>query len=218
MIGLVPVVRNRLFDMVSNGKTFALSIPPQNKFIVGSNEINKPSPAALENLRPQAIFDALLLKEIDPENEIALFEQSTETVKDRKTHKDVEQADYEVIVSRKHGKNWYLSRKIIFSRVDLLPHRQFIYNLQAQLVTDAQYDKFANYAGTMLPTSIQIDRPLEGNSIQLTITKASVNQELGDEQFVLTQPPGSQLVDMDRERSTTALNEQRPQEAPKPSH
>jgi hypothetical protein len=36
MIGLVPVVRNRMFDMVSDGRTFELSIPPKNKFYVGS--------------------------------------------------------------------------------------------------------------------------------------------------------------------------------------
>src|SRR5579863_1324254 len=94
MKGLVPVVRSTLFDMVSNGKTFALSIPPQNKFIVGSNQVGKPSSQALENLRPQAVMDALLLKEIDLENERAVLEQSTEIVKDPKTHKDVEQADY----------------------------------------------------------------------------------------------------------------------------
>src|SRR5215470_8570971 len=64
MIGLVPAVRNTLFDMVSNGRNFSLSIPPQSKFIVGSNQIGRPSLQPLENIRPQAIFDALLLKQI----------------------------------------------------------------------------------------------------------------------------------------------------------
>src|ERR1700736_2032453 len=34
---LVPVVRNTMVDMVSNGQTFALAIPPRSKFFVGSN-------------------------------------------------------------------------------------------------------------------------------------------------------------------------------------
>ncbi|HVP52376.1 MAG TPA: hypothetical protein VMT05_09720, partial [Terriglobales bacterium] len=81
MIGLLPVVHNRAFDLVSNGQTFELSIPPKNRFIVGRNDVithntNQP----LENLRPQHILDALLLHEIDPSDEIAVLENSYEAV------------------------------------------------------------------------------------------------------------------------------------------
>src|SRR5271155_4513317 len=38
MKGLMPVVRNTAFDMVSDGKEFKLSIPPKNKFVIGSSE------------------------------------------------------------------------------------------------------------------------------------------------------------------------------------
>ena len=36
MIGLFPIVRNKAFDMVSDGTRFKLSIPAKNKFYVGS--------------------------------------------------------------------------------------------------------------------------------------------------------------------------------------
>lgn len=218
MKGLVPVVRSTLFDMVSNGKTFALSIPPQNKYIIGSNQVGKPSSEALENLRPQAVMDALLQKEIDLENEIAVVEQGTETVKDPKTHKDVEQGDYELIVDRKNGNDWYLSRKIVFNRVDLLPHRQLIYNPHGEVVTDAHYENFTSYEGNIFPTIVQIARPIENYSIQLSIVKLTVNQPLRDDQFALSQPPGSRLVNLDQKNSNaTALNEQQPAaESPKP--
>src|SRR5205085_5319892 len=161
MIGLVPVVRSTLFDMVSNGKTFELSIPPQKKFFVGTNQVGKPSEKPLENLRPQTILDALLLKAVE-QNEIAVLEQSTETVKDPKIHKDVQQADYVVIVLRKEDDRYFLSRRIVFSRIDLLPHRQFIYNKQGELLTDVFYESFTDYGGgTLLPTSITIDSPVE---------------------------------------------------------
>src|SRR5207245_1938479 len=105
----------------------------------------------LENLRPQHIFDALLLKPIDPQNEIAVLEQSTEEVKDPKTHKSVEQMDYEVIVIRRDAdRHWYLSRTIFFNRADLQPHRQLIYNLQGQVATDAHYENFTEYSGVSI--------------------------------------------------------------------
>ncbi len=207
MWGLVPVVRNRLFDMVSNGQTFELSIPPTNKFYVGSNQLVKPSTNPLENLRPQHILDALLLKPIDPENEIAVLDQGTETVKDPKSHKDLEQSDYEVVVVRRENNVWFLSRKIIFSRTDLLPHRQLIYNHDGVVATDAEYAKFINDNGIMFPSVVQIQRPIENYWIQLTISKLRLNQTLKDEQFALVQPPGSQLVNMDQKNSTAnALN------------
>src|SRR5437763_2747998 len=217
--GLVPVARNQLFDAVSNGRTFELSIPPKNKFIVGSNRIVKPSAEPLYNLRPQHIFDALLLKEVDPKSEIAYLEQGTEVVKDQKTHKDVDQADYEVVIVRHEDTGWNLSRKIIFSREDLQPHRQLIYNRQGQIMTDAQYDTFTNYSGILFPAKIHIDRPLENYSIELNITKLTVNAPLRDDQFVLNQPPGSQLINVDQKNgNSTAENSQPSTENPKPMH
>ena len=51
------------------------------------------------------------------------MQNSFEIVTDAKHHQ-VQQADYEIEVIRKGRAGWYLSRKIIFSRTDLLPHRQ----------------------------------------------------------------------------------------------
>ncbi len=42
MIGLFPIVRNKAFDMVSDGDRFKLSIPARNKFYVGHNEVIHP--------------------------------------------------------------------------------------------------------------------------------------------------------------------------------
>jgi len=219
MRGLVPAVRSTLFDMSGNAKGFALSIPGQSKFFVGSNQISRPSIQPLENIRPPVIFDALLLKPIDHQNEIAVLEQGTEMVKDPKSHKDLQQQDYEVIVIRKEGTNWYLSRKIIFSRVDLQPDRQLIYNLQGQVVTDASYETFKDYGGSLLPETVHINRPVEGYSIQITFSKVTANQPLRDDQFVLNQPPGSKVINLDQKNgNTAAANTQSPEENPKPMH
>jgi hypothetical protein len=199
MFGLVPVVRNRLFDMVSNGKTFEVSVPPLSKFYVGSNQkTGPPSPQVLENLRPQPVLDALLLRSIDPETEKAVLEQSSETVRDPKTHKDAFAPNYVVVVIHKDDRGWYLSRKIVFSRVDLMPHEQYLYNRDGQLATFARYEGFSDYGGTQFPSRIDIQRPIEELAITLTVTKLKVNEPMADETFVLTQPPGSKLINLDQ--------------------
>ena len=202
LIGLFPVVRNKAFDMVSDGDSFQLLIPTKNKFIVGRNDVITPSAASLENLRPQAIFDALLLHVIDPKNEIAVLETGSEDVIDPKSHRVVSQPDYMVTIVRRGEQGWFLSRKIVFSRVDLQPHRQIVYDKMGNVATDAHYENFQNFSGINFPATIQILRPQEEYSIVLTIEKMTINAPLKDEQFALAQPPGSTLVRLDQGQST----------------
>lgn len=207
---LVPVVRNTMIDMVSNGQTFSLAIPPKNRFYVGSNrQPNKPSAVpSLEDLRPQHISDALLLKPIDADKETPVLENTTEIVKDPKSHKDAEQQAYAVLVIDKDANGSYLSRKIIFSRTDLLPHEQHIYNRQGQLVEHALYENYTEYSGIMFPAIVSIQRPIEGLAMTISIVKMDVNVPLTDEQFVLTQPPGSQLINVDTKSAAAITDEQ----------
>jgi outer membrane lipoprotein-sorting protein len=205
MIGLFPVVRNRMFDMVSDGENFKFSLPVKGQFIVGRNDVVHPSRKPIENLRPQHIFDALLLHEVDPSNEIAVLEAGTETVIDPRSKKPVEEATYVITIVRRNDSEWSLSRRIVFSRTDLLPHRQIVYDKQGNIATDARYEKFTDYSGVMFPASIHITRPQEEYDILLSIVKLRLNEPLKDEQFALQQPPGSELVRLDATPTTSEV-------------
>ncbi|MBZ5720954.1 MAG: DUF4292 domain-containing protein [Acidobacteriia bacterium] len=206
MIGLMPVVRNRAFDMVSDGLDFKLWIPPKNRFVEGRNDVRSPNAKQpLENIRPQQIYEALLVPEIDPQNEIAVMENAFEIVTDGKGHR-VEQPDYEVAVIRKAGSGWYLSRKIIFSRTDLLPHRQLIYDENGDLATNARYDDYKDYNGISFPSQIEIWRPQEEYDITLTLVKMEMNQPLPDEKFALPQPPGAEVVHLGQPTASSSAD------------
>jgi len=193
MKGLMPLVRNTAFDMVSDGKEFKLWIPPRNKFVVGENNDDNYQPdKRLENMRPQYIYDALLLPEIGPD-EVAVMENGYETVLDARKHR-VEQPDYRLLVVRKGRNGDYLSRRIQFSRTDLLPYRQMIYDQEGNVATDARYHDYKDYDGTSFPTTIEIERPRENYDITLNILKLEVNKPLTDDQFALEQPPGAEVV------------------------
>lgn len=197
MIGLLPIVRNKAFDMVSDGQRFELWIPPKNKFIIGRNDMtSQKTTQPMEAIRPQAIYEALLIKKIDAD-EIAVLENGYETVLDAKRHR-VDQPDYELNVIRRGPNGWFLSRKIIFSRTDLLPHRQLLYNQMGELVTDAHYENQKEEAGVTFPYTIGIYRPQEEYDITLTMVKLQLNQELKDDQFALQQPPGADVVRLDQ--------------------
>lgn len=200
MIGLYPIVRNRAFDMVSDGHDFKLWIPTKNRFVVGRNDVMSPNPTQpLENLRPQIIYEALLLHEIGP-GETAILENGTETVTDEKGRQR-EQPDYVIDVIRSHGDDSWLSRKVIFSRTDLHPNRQLIYDELGTLVTDARYSDYKDYSGLNFPSKIEIKRPEEEYDITLTILKPGLNQPLTDDKFVLEQPAGAQVIHLDHPQS-----------------
>lgn len=197
MIGLLPIVRNRAFDMVSNGDRFELSIPAKNRFITGSDQPTKASSNALENLRPQVIYEALLMPAIDPDHEIAVIEQGRQEVVDEKTHKSVTQANYHIVVLR-HGANntWRLHRKIYFNRADLLPYRQTVYDDQGAIATDVTYSDRQDYNGVQFPSLIEIERPQEEYNIALKMVKLTLNEPLKAEQFQLDVPPGATVTEL----------------------
>jgi len=204
MIGLYPVVRNKAFDMSSDGQNFRVYIPSKNRLLVGRNDVETHSANQLENLRPEVIYEALLIRHIDP-NEIAVMENDTRIVTVGK-NKPVTQADYVIDVVRNDQHGWSLSRKIIFSRTDLLPHRQLIYDEAGNIVTDARYDDYHDYNGSEFPTRIEIIRPQEEYDITLNIIKLELNVPLTDEQFLVEIPAGVQVVNIAQPQASSSSN------------
>src|ERR1035437_3860363 len=72
ILGLYPLVGGTAFDMVSNGSDFKLTIPSQNRFLVGSNDIERRSEHKIENLRPQHFLEALLVQPIADPSKVML--------------------------------------------------------------------------------------------------------------------------------------------------
>ena len=205
MVGLMPIVRTTAFDMVSDGQDFKLWIPTKNRFVIGKNEVATPNTdQPMENIRPQNIYEALLIRRIDPASEIAVLENGYETLHDSKGHR-VLQDDYELTVIQKYEKGWKLARKIIFGRIDLKPHRQYIYSEDGTVATDARYAEYKDFDGFSFPSRIEIFRPQEEYDITLNMLKVDINKPLTDEQFVLEQPAGAVVVHLDRPQSSLAL-------------
>jgi Domain of unknown function (DUF4292) len=205
MVGLMPIVRTTAFDMVSDGQDFKVSIPPKNRFVIGKNEVATPnSDQPMENIRPQNIYEALLIRRIDPNTEIAVLENGYETLHDAKGFR-VLQEDYELTVIQKYEKGWRLARKIIFGRTDLKPHRQYIYSEDGRVATDARYAEYKDFDGISFPSRLEIFRPQEEYDITLNMLKVEINKTLTDDQFVLEQPPGAVVVPLDRPQSSLAV-------------
>jgi len=110
----------------------------------------------------------------------------------------ISRADYVIDVIRNEEHGWVLSRKVVFSRTDLLPHRQLLYDAQGNVTTNAVYWKYKDENGVEFPWQIEIARPQEEYDITLNIVKLELNQPLPDDKFILEQPPGAEVVHLDK--------------------
>jgi outer membrane lipoprotein-sorting protein len=204
MIGLLPIVRSRAFDMVSDGREFKLWIPSKNRFVIGRNDVESHNVRQpLENLRPQVIYDSLLMLSIDPANEIAVKENGAESVTDSKGHR-IEQPDYLIDVIQKGKNGSFISRKIVFSRTDLLPDRQMSFDENGELATDTRYSLYKDYSGVSFPSKIEIKRPQEEYDITLTIVKLELNEPLPDDKFALEQPASADVVHLGQTKTSVS--------------
>lgn len=187
VIGQAPIIRTNIFDMVSDGETFRLNIPPKHKFIVGKTSFTRPAKNALENLRPQHILDALLVPRIDAAREKYSFEESEDS-----GHR------YDVLTVFQPGATaaMFPQRKIWFDRSNLDEARLQSYGPKGNYIEDVQYSNYQDFQGTRYPTLIQITRPVEDYRLTITIQKAVFNQEITPDKFELKKPDGSELVEL----------------------
>lgn len=184
IIGQYPVVRSTAFDMVSNGKEFRISFPSRSLFVIGENAAPTVSSNKLENWRPQAFLDAMLIQPVDPSREKATLLDDT----------DEEHALYFLMIQRtdEHG-NIVPLRSIYFDRVDLQIVRQKVYGPDGNTLSDTRYSNWTDYAGVNFPNTIDINRPTDGYGVVLDVVKMEMNVTLTDQQFTLQQPAGSKL-------------------------
>jgi outer membrane lipoprotein-sorting protein len=184
LIGLYPVVRNKAFDMVSDGTNFKLYVPARNRFLVGRNEIDQPSQNKLENLRPQHFLEAMLVRPIDANRDKLLLENFT----------DEDNAFYVLhVVHVNGGGELQLERTIWFNRYNLLMARQLIFDAAGNMLTDARYAQWQPYDKVSFPKHIEINRPKDEYAVVIDIVKMDINKGVSDDKFVLEQPEGTTL-------------------------
>jgi hypothetical protein len=197
VLGLLPVLNTRAFDLASDGSTFKLLIPHENKAVIGTNTVGKPSSKPLENMRPYIFFDSLMIHGIGADELLSLT-ADTNTVLDPKQKQLLLQPEYDLSVFRKTAESNVLIpvRVIHVSRVDLLPSGEDIYDKDGNIQTQAVYGPYQSFGDFRYPGSITIKRPLEEWQIVITFEKVTVNQTLKDNQFQLDIPTGTQIQNL----------------------
>jgi outer membrane lipoprotein-sorting protein len=179
----------RIFDMASDGKNFTLSIPSKSKAIKGANSLKKKSANALENLRPDFFFDALVVRGLDHDDLYSVGADS-ETVEDTARKHLLTVPEYILSISRRKAGTNELTpvRVVTFNRDDLQPYEQDIYSSAGVLETQVFYSNYQDFEGSEYPSTIKIRRLLDEIQIVLTVEDVKENLPLTDDQFVVSIP------------------------------
>jgi hypothetical protein len=194
VLGMLPVIETRAFDMVSDGNSFTLLIPPKSLVITGTGTVTTPSSNPLMNLRPAVFYDSLLVKKVEPDD-LVYVTSDTGLVRDPKTHHLIAEPDYELGILRRIGNSQQLvpERVLHISRTNLLPFQQDKYDSHGILVTRVLYSDYRTFDQISYPTKIVISRPIDGYQLTLTIEKLAFNHPLADDQFALKIPAGTKF-------------------------
>jgi hypothetical protein len=197
VIGQAPVVGKNIFDMVSNGEEFHVFIPSKNDFIVGPTNLQHPSKKPIENLRPQHLVDALLWTPVSDRAPV-LFEQANET-----------QARFYVLTVLRRASpsnadapnsnpspadEFEIAQKIWFNRADLDVSRIETYAPDGVLASDDRYSNWDAFGEIHYARQIDVARPSDDYQLQITIAKATFNEPIAPDHFILAQPPSTQLI------------------------
>jgi outer membrane lipoprotein-sorting protein len=200
LIGQAPVVAKDIFDMVSDGQTFYISIPSKKNFIVGPANLERPAKTPLENLRPQHLLDAIFWPEI-PADSPPLFEEFSDDA-----------ARYYLLTVLRTARTVEIARKIWFDRSNLQITRLQTFGSAGRLISDVRYGDWQTKndsppsgpsSALPYPRHITLVRPHDDYRLELRITKLTLNEELSEAQFKLEQPPGSERVTLDPNKPAT---------------
>lgn len=205
VIGQAPVVSTNIFDMVSDGHTFHIFIPSKNEFLVGPTQLERVTKNPIENLRPQHLLEAFFWRPIQAGDPVVLEQVEAPPVR-----------YYALSVLRGSGSNLEIARKIWFNRSDLRVSRLQIYGPAGRLDSDISYADWQSLAppnpqetGTpataddksgagpaIFARTFRIARPQQDYQLSVTITKLALNTDIPPDRFSLTQPAGTELVNL----------------------
>jgi hypothetical protein len=188
----VPVTKTAILDLLSVGDDFCAWIPRENKYFTGKNSAKELIAEDLPNspgftMRATHIFEAIIPQSIKLDTPGIHIASNEETNAD---------ARYYVLSVYKEGAGPVIHalRKIWIKRSGLTIARQQVYGEDDKIVSDITYSNEMPVNGLSLPLKIHIDRPVDGYALDMEFKSWRVNPDLPDNAFVLTPPPGAQIV------------------------
>jgi len=191
VLGHLPVLQTKMFDLASDGARFTLVIFPKSIYFQDLNARKGNSPNWYENLRPGPLFDAMVVRGLDKEDLYSVITQ-TVTVEDTAHKRLLAEPEYVLNIQRQkpNSQDLYPVRVIHIHREDLMPYEQDLYDDNGTLETQVIYGPYKDFDGAKYPSTITLKRPQEEYQLMMTVQSLNANPPLTDDQFHEEIPEG----------------------------
>ena len=183
--GEAPLALATVFDMVSDGEIFRVSVPLQNTFIIGDTSAVTEAENPVLNLRPQHVMDALFVDIRDYLADRRILPILEEAFEGRRSF-------YVFSFVDSSGKQ--LKEKLWIDRRNLTLARKQVFGTDGIVQTDVVYNAYKVSNGVAFPQEVFIRRPVEDYSVRIEFVKTELNTSLPDNAFFLPAPVGSELI------------------------
>ncbi len=185
--GEAPLALATVFDMVSDGEIFRVSVPLQNTFIIGDTTAVTEAENPVLNLRPQHVMDALFVDIREYLSNRRVLPVMEEAFEGRRSFYVFMFVDNSRAVPR-------LIEKLWIDRRNLTVARKQIFGKDGIVQTDVVYNAYKVSNGVAFPRDVFIRRPVEDYSVKLEFVRTELNTSLPDNAFFLPAPVGSELI------------------------
>jgi len=187
-------LKNKILSLVSVGDEFRVLYHRENTFYIGPNDAKELISEDLDEIpeipiRADHLIDAIFPKTIllqNPEIPYALKKLQDESMK------------YYVLEVYRSDSSSRLHpiREFWIERTGLTISRQRVYDDdgQGQVVGDITYSDVAQYGKYEIPKKIQIERPLDGYTLNLEFKGLRINPGIEDERFDFQPLPGMKVI------------------------
>jgi hypothetical protein len=92
------------------------------------------------------------------------------------------------------GEELRLERSVYFDRYSLEITRQVTFDATGNIKGDTKYQSWRSYGNVQFPSIIDMERPIDGYELVLTVTDLKINApEVTADRFVLNQPPNAKV-------------------------
>ena len=191
VLGHLPVLQTKMFDLASDGTKFTLVIYPKSEYYQDLNARKGSSPNWYENLRPGPLFDAMVVRGLDKDDLYSVIE-TTVTMEDTINKRLIAEPEYVLNIQRQkpNSQELYPVRVIHIHREDLLPYEQDLYDEKGRLATQVIYGPYKDFNGAKYPSTITLKRPEEEYQLSMTVVTLNANTPLTDDQFHVEIPEG----------------------------
>jgi len=183
--GEAPLALATVFDMVSDGEIFKVSVPLQNTFIIGDTSAVTDADNPVLNLRPHHVMDALFIdirEYLANRQVLAILEEAFEGRRSFYVFSFVDSNKSQLI------------EKLWINRQNLTVARKQVFGKNGIVETDVIYEAYKVSNGVSFPQELFIRRPIEDYSVKIEFMKTELNRSLPDNAFFLPAPVGSELI------------------------